>query len=341
MSPRVRYGGGKDKGKDRRMGRVGPSTDKLGWEDGPFSLLRPVLTRIVVLQALATVALASLFYLNWSMKPNAFEVRVNAELLPFSVGGVTLVGLIVGAVLCTIPSIWDKLLTNWKKVFGFEYTTRRGLLIAMGIVIIIALVAGLPNFLWILMQLFIAFFYLAALLFGVYGIWRMKGTHIITSGMFTIFTALSSPSPSLQLWAVLAFGLCFLLFMELSSSAMRQYGLAMEEFVPVKFQTRMVDRYLLNLGLFTLLALGLSLLALWARVALNFVSPIYARQSLEIQGFMGLLLPAAGALVLVVLLRYAIDWRADRAIRATSKDKKVLEGKSPWAIARALLRNEG
>lgn len=341
MSPRVRYGEKKEKDKRSDGGRIGPSGDKLGWEDGPFSLLRPVLTRIVVLQTLATMALAVLFYLNWSMKPNAFEVRANAELLPFTVGGVTLVGLIVGAILCTIPYIWDKLLSNWKRIFGFGFTTRRGLLIAMAIIIIIALVAGLPNFLWFLMQLFIAFFYVAALLFGVYGVWRMKGTHIITSGMFTIFTALSSPSPSLQLWAVLAFGLCFLLFMELSSSAMRQYGLAMEEFVPVKFQTRMVDRYLLNLGLFTLLALGLSLLALKARVVLNLVSPFWAQQSLEIQGFMGLLLPVAGALVLVVLLRYAIDWRADRALRATSKDKQVLEGRSPWAIARALLRDEG
>jgi hypothetical protein len=321
--------------------RVGPSGDLLKWEEGTLHLVRSMLVRVVAMQIIATAALAGLFFLNWSMKPNAFEVRANSVLLGVPITLVTVLGLFVGAVLCAIPYIWDKMMTNWKKVMKFDLKARHGILIAIAIIVVVALFLGLPTFLYSLEQLFIAFFYLASLLFGVYGIWRMRGTHIITSGMFTFFTAVSSPIASVPLEEALAFGLCFLFFMELSSSAMRYYSLAMEEFVPLKFQTRMVDRYLLNLGLFILLTIGLSVLALRSRWAMNFISPTWAQGSIEVQGFLGLILPAVGTLLLVVLLRYALDWRTDQALRAAPKDKRVLEGRSPWAVARAFLRNEG
>jgi len=299
-----------------------------------------MLARITVLQVLATIALTVLYYFNWSMKPTAFEVRVNSILLPFPIELVTMIGLVVSVIVCIVPNIWDKILSNWKSVFGFEYTRGRGLLILMIIIIVTALLMGPDEFLYMLVQLFIAFFFLAALLFGVYGIWRMKGTHIITSGMFTFFTALSVQRPNLPMWSVLGFAVCFLLFMELSSSAIRQYLLSSEELVPVKFQTRMVDRYLLYLGFFLVLAIGLTYMALRARIIINYVSPISSVGSLEVQGFVGLLLPALGTLIVVVLIRYAWDWRRDQELRALHKGKTTIEGKSPFAIARALLRNE-
>jgi|GEM_PF-5792544 len=346
MSKRVRYGDqkGQDRTKDpdlQKEPKVGPSGDKLDWDEGVGSLDTPMYARIIVMQIMATVALTLLFYLNWYMKPRAFDVRQYTNILSYPIEYVTFVGLIVSAIICVVPTVWDLLRTNWEKIFGFKYTIGRGLLILAIILAIIIAIVTPAVFASLLVELFIAFFYLATLLFGVYGIWRMKGTHIITSGMFTFFTALSVQQPFANLWLVLAFALSFLLFMELSSSAMRQYLLAYEELVPIKFQTRMVDRYLLYLGLFTLLAVGLTYLTVKVRWVLNFVSPLWTRESLEVQGFLGILLPAVGVLFVIMLVRYALDWRTDRAMRAAYKDKKIFEGKSPWAVARALLRNEG
>jgi hypothetical protein len=297
--------------------------------------------RIILMQIMATVALALLFYLNWYMKPKAFDVRQYTGMLSYPIEYVTIIGLVVSAIVCVLPTIWERLRSNWEKIFGFKFTTGRGLLILAVILVIILAIVKPDYFAGFLVQLFIAFFYLATLLFGVYGIWRMKGTHIITSGMFTFFTALSIQQPFANLYLVLAFALSFLLFMELSSSAIRQYLLAYEELVPLKFQTRMVDRYLIYLGLFTLLAVGLTYLTVKARWVFNFVSPLWTRESLEVQGFLGLLLPAVGVLLLIMMVRYAMDWRTDRAMRAAYKDKKIFEGKSPWAVARAFIRNEG
>jgi hypothetical protein len=296
--------------------------------------------RIILMQIMATVALALLFYLNWYMKPKAFDVRQYTSILSYPIEYVTITGLVVSAIICVIPTLWGMLRSNWERIFGFKFTTGRGLFIVAVIVVIVIAVLKPAVFAGYLVELFIAFFYLATLLFGVYGIWRMKGTHVITSGMFAFFTALSIQQPFANLYLVLAFALSFLLFMELSSSAMRQYLLAYEELVPIKFQTRMVDRYLLYLGLFTLLAFGLTYLTVKARLVLNIFSPLWTIESLEVQGFLGILLPAVGVLFLVMIVRYAMDWRTDRAMRAAYKDKKIFEGKSPWAVARALLRNE-
>ena len=345
MSKRVRYGDrkGRDRTKDpdlHREPKTGPSGDKLDWDEGMGALDVWMYARIGLMQVMATISLALLFYLNWSLKPNAFDVRHYTKLLLYPIGEVTIIGLVVSAIICVLPTVWEKILANWERIFGFKYTTGRGLVIVVAILIVIMIFLGPSNSASLVIELFIAFFYLAALLFGVYGIWRMKGTHIVTSGMFTFFTALSVQQPFADLWHVLAFALCFLLFMELSSSAMRQYLLAYEELVPLKFQTRMVDRYLLNLGLFTLLAVGLTYLTVNARWVLNLASPTWTVESLEVQGFLGILLPAVGVLFVIMMVRYAMDWRTDRAMRAAYKDKRIFEGKSPWAVARALLRNE-
>jgi hypothetical protein len=346
MSKRVRYGDqkGRDRTKDpdlQKEPRTGPSGDRLDWDEGLGSLDRPMYARIILMQIMATIALALLFYLNWYMKPKAFDVRQYTTILSYPIEYVTITGLVVSAIICITPTAWERLRSNWEKIFGFKFTTGRGLFILAVIMVIIIAVLRPAVFAGYLVELFIAFFYLATLLFGVYGIWRMKGTHIITSGMFTFFTALSVPQPFPNMNIVLVFALSFLLFMELSSSAMRQYLLAYEELVPLKFQTRMVDRYLLYLGLFTLLTVGLTYLAVKARWVLNIFSPLWTRESLEVQGFLGILLPAIGVLFLIMIVRYAMDWRTDRTMRAAYKDKKIFEGKSPWAVARALLRNEG
>lgn len=294
---------------------VGPSGDLSSWDaDLPY---RPMLLRVVGLQIIASTFLTLTFYINWTINPESFEIRSNSEYL----GGlshfmVTCVGLVIGAIICLIPPFLDLLIRKWERIFGFKYSTVRGVIVLVIILTAVTLLVGPSRMQGIALQSFIAFFYTAALIFGVYGIWRLKGTHILISAMFTFFTAISRPKPPTEIEAVLLFGIAFLLFVEVSSSAMRQYMLAAEELVPVKFQTRMVERYVVYLALFTALAVGLTYVSLKGRYFLNIISPLWARESLEVQGLLGLVLPTVGFLLVVALARYL--WDSKR--RTVAKD---------------------
>jgi len=321
--------------------KVGPSGDAYDWDEATLGLSRPMHIRVLLMQVLSTVALFIMFWSNWTMNPYSFELRSFSSIFgPLAPEVIGIIGLFAGALLSGVPSFWHKVTLNWEKVLGFKYTRLRALVILIIIIVIIVAWLGPVVFLGIVIQLFIAFFFIASMLFGVYGIWRMKGTHIVTSAMFAFFTAVSTPKTWTDPWIIMVFAVSFLLFVEVSASTVRLYLLASEEFVPVRFQTRMVDRYLINLGLFSVLAAGLTFLALRARLLLNFVSPAWAVESLELQGLVGLVVPAIGTLVAVALIRYLWDYRFMSTFKGI-KERKVFEGKSPRAIARALLRTEG
>jgi hypothetical protein len=286
--------------------RVGPSGDPLDW-DGTIRSRR-MRFRVYGLQVLATVFLFLLFILNWSMNPWSFDVRYHSDFLGnASFLSVGIIGLVVGAITCVLPSVIAIIVRYWRRVFGFEYTVFRGILVLMAMIILIAIIAGPSRVAYLLLQGFIAFFYMAAIIFGVYGIWNLKGTHLITAGMFSFFTTISRPKPSSDLDSVLLFAISFLLFMELSSSAIRHHLLASEELVPVKYQARMVDRYILYLCLFASLALGLTYIAMNTRGVVNLISPAWAVEAIEVQGYLGVILPALASIMIVWVFRSTYD----------------------------------
>jgi len=286
--------------------RIGPSGDPLHW-DGTIRS-KSMKYRVYALQIIATIFLFFMFIVNWAMNPESFEVRFHSAYLgsvPFITVGI--IGIIMGAIVCVLPSFVHAIESNWRFVFGWEYTRGRGILMLMVILIVITLLIKPLNMYLIILQSFIAFFYLAALIFGMYGIWHLKGTHLITAGMFTFFTAISRPKPPSDLDLVLVFGFSFLLFMEVSSSAIRQHLLASEELVPVKYQARMVDRYMRYLALFSTLCLLLTYVTLKGRYLINFLSPVWSIEAIEVQGYLGLILPALMFILLIWVLRLIYD----------------------------------
>jgi hypothetical protein len=292
----------------RRKGddKVGPSGDYLHW-DGTIRS-KSMRYRIYALQVIATIFLYFMFVVNWAMNPGSFEVRFHSAYLgtvPFLTVGI--IGIIVGAIVCVLPSFVRMIETNWRFVFGWEYTRRRGVLMLVVILIILTLLIKPVNVYIIVLQSFIAFFYVAALIFGMYGIWHLKGTHLITAGMFTFFTTISRPKPPSELDLVLVFVFSFLLFMEVSSSAIRQHLLASEELVPVKFQARMVDRYMRYLAIFSTLGLLLTYIVLKGRYMVNYLSPVWSVEAIEVQGYLGLILPALMLILTVWVVRYVYN----------------------------------
>ena len=255
------------------------------------------------------------------MNPYSFEVRDHSAYLgTVSFITVGIIGVIVGAIVCALPSVVHAIESNWRFVFGWKYTRRRGLLMLMVILVVLTLVIRPLNMYLIILQSFIAFFYLAALIFGMYGIWHLKGTHLITAGMFTFFTAISRPKPPSELDLVLVFVFSFLLFMEVSSSAIRQHLLASEELVPVRFQARMVDRYMRYLALFSTLGLVLTYVVLYGRYMVNFVSPAWAIEAIEVQGYLGLIIPSLMIILVIWVLRHVYDVLRGETIRPIEDD---------------------
>ena len=118
--------------------------------------------------------------------------------------------------------------------------------------------------------------------------------------------------------------------MEVSSSAIRHHLLAVEELVPVKFQSRMVDRYLVYLFIFMAFALALTYVALMARSIANLASPLWTQEAVEVQGFLGLILPAFTCILLVLTARYAWDRLRGETIRPVKEEKEGDKGKQGY-----------
>jgi hypothetical protein len=99
----------------------------------------------------------------------------------------------------------------------------------------------------------------------------------------------------------------------------------------------MVDRYLLYLVVFSIFALGLTYLAMKSRYLLNFVTPVWAIEALEVQGLFGLLLPTISLILLVIFAKWVWERRYKDLLRPLEDEEKGRRS----VLARFLMTDTG